>query len=82
MATCIPSRAVPTATSNSVLSALTREMAADFGPLGVRVNAIAYGEIDTAILSSGIEKMIDQIPLRRFGLPDEVTKVIYYLCKD
>ncbi len=37
-------------TSKAALAALTREMAADFGPLGVRVNAIAPGEIDTAIL--------------------------------
>ena len=36
------------ATSKAALAALTREMAADFGPLGIRVNAIAPGEIDTA----------------------------------
>src|SRR5438034_8541888 len=41
------------ATSKAALAALTREMAADFGPLGVRVNAIAPGEIDTTILSPG-----------------------------
>ena len=41
-------------TSKAALAALTREMAADFGPLGVRVNAIAPGEIDTAILSPGL----------------------------
>jgi len=36
--------------SKAALAALTREIASDFGPLGVRVNAIAHGEIDTAIL--------------------------------
>ena len=36
------------ATSKAALASLTREMAADFGPLGIRVNAIAPGEIDTA----------------------------------
>src|ERR1700689_696662 len=69
-------------TSKAALAALTREMAADFGPLGVRVNAIAPGEIDTAILSPGTETIIPQIPLRRLGTPDEVAKAIYYLCTD
>ena len=55
-------------TSKAALAALTREMAADFGPLGVRVNAIAPGEIDTAILSPGTEKIVETIPLRRLGL--------------
>ncbi|MGR3384427.1 SDR family oxidoreductase, partial [Roseovarius indicus] len=45
------------ATSKAALKALTREMAHDFGPLGVRVNAIAPGEIETDILSPGTEKM-------------------------
>jgi NAD(P)-dependent dehydrogenase (short-subunit alcohol dehydrogenase family) len=70
------------ATSKAALAALTREMAADFGPLGVRVNAIAPGEIDTAILSPGTEKIVEQIPMRRLGLPEEVAKAIYYLCTD
>jgi NAD(P)-dependent dehydrogenase (short-subunit alcohol dehydrogenase family) len=69
-------------TSKAALAALTREMAADFGPWGVRVNAIAPGEIDTAILSPGTEKIVETIPLRRLGLPAEVAKAIYYLCTD
>jgi NAD(P)-dependent dehydrogenase (short-subunit alcohol dehydrogenase family) len=71
------------ATSKAALASLTREMAADFGPLGVRVNAIAPGEIDTAILSPGTEKIVEQqIPLHRLGTPDEVAKIIYVLCTD
>src|SRR3984885_5207387 len=70
------------ATSKAALAALTREMAADFGPLGVRVNAIAPGEIDTAILSPGTDKIVNSIPLRRLGQPSEVAKAIYYLCTD
>jgi NAD(P)-dependent dehydrogenase (short-subunit alcohol dehydrogenase family) len=70
------------ATSKAALAALTREMADDFGPLGVRVNAIAPGEIDTAILSPGTDKIVKTIPLRRLGLPEEVAKAIYYLCTD
>jgi len=70
------------ATSKAALESLTREMAHDFGPLGVRVNAISPGEIDTSILSPGTEKLIDQIPLRRLGQPDEVAKAIYFLCTE
>jgi NAD(P)-dependent dehydrogenase (short-subunit alcohol dehydrogenase family) len=70
------------ATSKAALSSLTREMAADFGPRGIRVNAIAPGEIDTAILSPGTEKIVEQIPLRRLGTPDEVAKIIYVLCTE
>jgi len=68
------------ATSKAALAALTREMAADFGPLGVRVNAIAPGEIDTAILSPGSEEFAKQIPLRRLGTPEEVASTIFFLC--
>jgi NAD(P)-dependent dehydrogenase (short-subunit alcohol dehydrogenase family) len=70
------------ATSKAALAALTREMAADFAPHGVRVNAIAPGEIDTAILSPGTEKIVAAIPMRRLGLPEEVAKAIYFLCTD
>jgi NAD(P)-dependent dehydrogenase (short-subunit alcohol dehydrogenase family) len=68
------------ATSKAALAALTREMAHDFGPLGVRVNAIAPGEIETAILSPGTDKLVEQIPMRRLGRPEEVARTIYYLC--
>jgi NAD(P)-dependent dehydrogenase (short-subunit alcohol dehydrogenase family) len=68
------------ATSKAALAALTREMAHDFGPLGVRVNAIAPGEIETAILSPGTEELVETIPLRRLGKPEEVARTIYYLC--
>jgi len=68
------------ATSKAALSALTREMANDLGPLGVRVNAIAPGEIETEILSPGTEKIVETIPMRRLGKPEEVARTIYYLC--
>jgi NAD(P)-dependent dehydrogenase (short-subunit alcohol dehydrogenase family) len=70
------------ATSKAALASLTREMAFDFGKLGIRVNAIAPGEIDTSILSPGTEKIVEQIPMRRLGTPDEVAKIIYVLCTE
>jgi NAD(P)-dependent dehydrogenase (short-subunit alcohol dehydrogenase family) len=68
------------ATSKAALAALTREMAHDFGPHGIRVNAIAPGEIETAILSPGTDKLVESIPMRRLGQPEEVARTIYYLC--
>jgi NAD(P)-dependent dehydrogenase (short-subunit alcohol dehydrogenase family) len=71
------------ATSKAALSALTREMASDFGPRGIRVNSISPGEIDTAILSPGTDRIVrEQIPMRRLGEPQEVAKAIYFLCTE
>ena len=70
------------ATSKAALASLTREMAADFGPHGIRVNAIAPGEIDTSILSPGTENMIKDIPLGRLGETTEVADTIFYLCSE
>lgn len=70
------------ATSKAALAALTREMAHDFGPLGVRVNAVAPGEVETAILSEGTDKIIETVPMRRLGQPEEVARAIYFLCTE
>ena len=71
------------ATSKAALAALTREMAADFGAYDIRVNAIAPGEIKTAMLSPETEeKLVPEIPMRRMGTPEEVAKTIYFLCTD
>ena len=71
------------ATSKAALAALTREMASDFGPLGVRVNAIAPGEIKTDILSPETEGVVlPSIPMSRLGSTEEVANTIFYLCSD
>ena len=69
-------------TSKAALAALTREMAHDFGPYGVRVNAIAPGEVETAILSPGTDKIVEKLPMQRLGQPKEVADVIWFLCSD
>ena len=70
------------ATSKAALAALTREMAHDFGPMGVRVNAIAPGEVFSSMLSPGAEAMASDLPMRRLGEPEEVADVIYFLCSE
>jgi NAD(P)-dependent dehydrogenase (short-subunit alcohol dehydrogenase family) len=67
-------------TSKAALSALTREMAVEFAQLGVRVNAVAPGEIETAMLSPETEVLIPRIPLHRLGTPEDVAAAIFYLC--
>jgi NAD(P)-dependent dehydrogenase (short-subunit alcohol dehydrogenase family) len=67
-------------TSKAALWALTRELAADLAPMGIRVNAVCPGEINTAILSPGTDQLVSRIPLRRLGSPTEVAAVIFYLC--
>jgi NAD(P)-dependent dehydrogenase (short-subunit alcohol dehydrogenase family) len=69
------------ATSKAALAALTREMAFDLAPLGVRVNAVAPGEIDTRILSPGTHEIVDRdIPMRRLGSIEEVADLVWFLC--
>ncbi len=69
-------------TSKAALSALTREMAAEFAHLSVRVNAVAPGEIETAMLSPETEVLIPRIPLHRLGAPADVAGAIFYLCSE
>lgn len=67
-------------TSKAALWALTRELAADLAHLGIRVNAVCPGEINTAILSPGTDQLVERIPLRRLGSPQEVAAAVFYLC--
>jgi NAD(P)-dependent dehydrogenase (short-subunit alcohol dehydrogenase family) len=69
-------------TSKAALSALTREMAVEFAELGVRVNAVAPGEIETAMVGPEYESLIPRIPMHRMGRPEEVAAAVYQLCSD
>ncbi|HEY7687639.1 MAG TPA: SDR family oxidoreductase [Dongiaceae bacterium] len=69
-------------TSKAALSALTREMAVEFADLGVRVNAVAPGEIETAMIGPEYETLIPRIPMHRMGRPDEVAATVYRLCTE
>lgn len=82
-----PRRAAYAATKGAV-DALTRSLAMEYGPHGVRVNAVAPGVIDTDLwarnkaVSGVVEQVTATIPLRRWGTPDEVADVIVFLASD
>lgn len=76
-----PFAGVAYAASKAGLAALTRELAHEFGPRGVRANAIAPGEISTAILSPGTDALVERdVPMGRLGTPAEIARTIYFLC--
>lgn len=64
----------------------TRSLAKEVGTYGIRANAIAPGFIDTDMLSELSpeygERMVEKIPLRRFGRPDEVADLVSFLVSD
>ncbi len=67
-------------TSKAALSALTRELAVEFAELGVRVNAVAPGEIETDMIGPEYDALIPRIPMHRMGKPEEVAAAVYQLC--
>jgi NAD(P)-dependent dehydrogenase (short-subunit alcohol dehydrogenase family) len=69
------------ACSKAALTALTREASSELGPHGIRVNAVSPGEIDTAILSSGTDRLVEErVPMGRLGTPDDVADATFFLC--
>ncbi len=82
-----PRRSAYAATKGAV-DALTRSLAMEFGPHGIRVNAVAPGVIDTALWANNkavpgvVEQIERQIPLRRWGTAGEVADVIVFLASD
>lgn len=68
--------------SKAALSALTRQMAHEFAELGVRVNAVAPGEIETDMIQPEYEMLVPRIALNRMGAPADVAGTVFYLCSD
>jgi 3-oxoacyl-[acyl-carrier protein] reductase len=71
----------PYSTAKAAVLCLTMSLAAELGPEGIRVNAIAPGIVETAFLDGvpGIRDHGAGIPLRRIGRPAEVAEVVRFL---
>lgn len=64
----------------------TKTWSRELGPKGIRVNAVAPGFIDTPILSTVpddvLDRMRSQVPLRRLGKPEEIANIYAFLASD
>ncbi len=68
--------------SKHAVIGMTRSLALELGPQGVRVNAIAPGTIETPMMTypgSNLKARGEAFPLRRIGQPEEVAKVVLHL---
>jgi len=63
--------------------AFTKALAKELAPFGILVNAVAPGMIETEMVvdlsETSQKKLLDIIPLRRFGKPEEIASVVYFL---
>lgn len=82
-----PHRAAYAATKGA-LDAATRSLAMELGPLGIRVNAVAPGVVDTAMWAAnkkvpGVVASVEALtPLRRWAAPEDVASVVVFLASD
>jgi NAD(P)-dependent dehydrogenase (short-subunit alcohol dehydrogenase family) len=75
--------------AKAAIGLYTRSLAAELGPSGVRVNAVAPGIVHSPRVASlaaqrgiGTQDQAASIPLRRFGTPDDIAKVVEFLVGD
>jgi NAD(P)-dependent dehydrogenase (short-subunit alcohol dehydrogenase family) len=80
---------VPSAVSKAGVQALTRSLAVEWGPRGIRMNAIAPGPVPTEgafsrlLPKQELEQLaINRVPLRRFGTPEELANLAAFLVSD
>ncbi len=74
-------------TSKAALTHLTKQQAVELASLGIRVNAVAPGPVDTAMAKAVHSPEIrrdyhDAIPLNRYGLEEELAEAIFFLCSE
>lgn len=75
--------------SKGAVIALTKSLAVQFGPKGIRSNAICPGPIETPLLSAWLfkepaekAKRLNRIPMNRFGKSDDIVNMALYLASD
>lgn len=74
-------------TSKAALAHLTKQQAVELSSLGIRVNAVAPGPVETAMAKAVHSPEIradyrDAVPLGRYGLEEELAESIFFLCSD
>jgi len=69
--------------SKAALEAFTRSIAIEVGPLGITVNAIAPGPVQTGYITPELEREImPWIPMRRLGRPEDIADVIVFIASE
>ena len=67
---------------------MTETMAIEFAPLGILVNVIGPGAIDTPMVSAAqipkeaMDAMLQAVPLKRIGRPEEVAAMVVFLASE
>ena len=83
---CGASCEVAYSASKSAVIGLTKALAAELAPSGIRVNCVAPGLIDTEMNNNlseeDIKSVIDEIPLGKIGTAEDIARAIYFLADD
>jgi NAD(P)-dependent dehydrogenase (short-subunit alcohol dehydrogenase family) len=74
--------------SKHAVEGLTKSAALEAAPLGVRVNAVAPGPVDTGMLdrfaggAKGVASMAEGVPMKRIGRPEEIAEAVVFIGSD